>query len=182
MDQNTKIELHYRGGDVGGNNLLRISEETGETKSAVNLFQSFASASLHAIYRVEHVGRAHLQPVVNRPKKINVFVSNSSSLLSVLHYTHYSITDRHPMAPASPSQTTDNPAGVSAKPVNTQKQRKRRKVSRTRAGCKTCKARRKRCDMVRPRCGDCTRLSLVCLLVMGWDSCLLPLRNVNGLR
>ena len=39
--------------------------------------------------------------------------------------------------------------------------RKRRKVTRTRAGCLTCRQRRKACDMVKPECGACLRLKKV---------------------
>ncbi|ORX39100.1 fungal-specific transcription factor domain-domain-containing protein [Kockovaella imperatae] len=46
------------------------------------------------------------------------------------------------------------------------------KVTRTRMACLTCKARKKRCDLVRPRCAACTRLSLYC----EWPS----IRHLNG--
>ncbi|KAI5460513.1 fungal-specific transcription factor domain-containing protein [Mariannaea sp. PMI_226] len=64
------------------------------------------------------------------------------------------------MLSESPSHTADASPHGSA--LGAQKQRMRRKASRTRAGCVTCKSRRKRCDMVKSRCGDCTRLNLEC--------------------
>ena len=39
--------------------------------------------------------------------------------------------------------------------------RKRRKVTRSRAGCLTCRKRRKLCDMGKPDCGACERLRMV---------------------
>lgn len=39
--------------------------------------------------------------------------------------------------------------------------RKRRKVTRSRAGCLTCRKRRKLCDMAKPDCGACERLRMV---------------------
>ncbi|KAH0527359.1 hypothetical protein TsFJ059_002369 [Trichoderma semiorbis] len=67
------------------------------------------------------------------------------------------------MASESRSHTADDsPDGLSTSPGGARKQRIRRKVSRTRTGCMTCKSRRKRCDMTRPCCGDCTRLNLEC--------------------
>ncbi|KAL6792268.1 fungal-specific transcription factor domain-containing protein [Trichoderma sp. SZMC 28013] len=56
----------------------------------------------------------------------------------------------------------DSPDGLSTSARGSRRQRMRRKVSRTRTGCMTCKSRRKRCDMTRPCCGDCTRLNLEC--------------------
>lgn len=41
---------------------------------------------------------------------------------------------------------------------------KRRKVSRSRAGCLTCRKRRKLCDMARPVCNACDRLEMVRVL------------------
>ncbi|PYI01481.1 hypothetical protein BO78DRAFT_435703, partial [Aspergillus sclerotiicarbonarius CBS 121057] len=38
----------------------------------------------------------------------------------------------------------------------------RPRASRSRGGCLSCKARKKRCDEVRPRCSDCRRLNLPC--------------------
>ncbi|KAL6821853.1 fungal-specific transcription factor domain-containing protein [Trichoderma sp. SZMC 28015] len=67
------------------------------------------------------------------------------------------------MASESRSHTADDsPDGLSTNARGARKQRMRRKVSRTRTGCLTCKSRRKRCDMTRPCCGDCTRLNLEC--------------------
>ncbi|KAL7931194.1 fungal-specific transcription factor domain-containing protein [Trichoderma chlorosporum] len=67
------------------------------------------------------------------------------------------------MASEPPSHTADDgPDGPSTSALGVRKQRMRRKVSRTRTGCVTCKSRRKRCDMARPCCGDCTRLNLEC--------------------
>ncbi|ORY35758.1 fungal-specific transcription factor domain-domain-containing protein [Naematelia encephala] len=40
---------------------------------------------------------------------------------------------------------------------------KRRPVTRSRAGCLTCRKRRKLCDMSRPECHACKRLSMVCV-------------------
>ncbi|OWZ62588.1 hypothetical protein AYX14_00008 [Cryptococcus neoformans] len=40
--------------------------------------------------------------------------------------------------------------------------RKRRKVTRTRLGCFTCRKRRKLCDMIKPVCQACTRLKIEC--------------------
>lgn len=37
-----------------------------------------------------------------------------------------------------------------------------KRVSRTRSGCITCKARRKKCDEALPVCGDCARLGFIC--------------------
>lgn len=66
------------------------------------------------------------------------------------------------MASESRSPTADDSLdGLSTSARGARKQRIRRKVSRTRTGCLTCKSRRKRCDMTRPCCGDCTRLNLV---------------------
>lgn len=60
--------------------------------------------------------------------------------------------------------------------------RKRRKVTRTRSGCLTCRRRRKACDMVKPECGACLRLKKVCplrgpKLYLCADQC----RNAAGL-
>ncbi|KAL7793942.1 fungal-specific transcription factor domain-containing protein [Trichoderma afarasin] len=66
------------------------------------------------------------------------------------------------MASESRSHTADDsPDGLSTSARGARKQRMRRKVSRTRTGCLSCKSRRKRCDMTRPCCGDCTRLNLL---------------------
>ncbi|KAF2248548.1 putative Zn(II)2Cys6 transcription factor-like protein [Trematosphaeria pertusa] len=43
-----------------------------------------------------------------------------------------------------------------------QKPRQRKFAPRSRQGCLTCRARRKRCDGKRPDCQNCTRLNLVC--------------------
>ncbi|KGB74687.2 transcriptional activator [Cryptococcus deuterogattii R265] len=40
--------------------------------------------------------------------------------------------------------------------------RKRRKVTRSRLGCLTCRKRRKLCDMTKPICQACTRLKIEC--------------------
>jgi hypothetical protein len=39
--------------------------------------------------------------------------------------------------------------------------RKRRKVTRSRLGCLTCRKRRKLCDMTKPFCNACSRLKMV---------------------
>ncbi|KAL3474257.1 fungal-specific transcription factor domain-containing protein [Aspergillus californicus] len=39
---------------------------------------------------------------------------------------------------------------------------RRPRASRSRAGCLSCKRRKKKCDEVRPRCADCRRLNLPC--------------------
>lgn len=78
------------------------------------------------------------------------------------HVTGNSVISQDPMASESRSHTADDsPDGLSTSSRGARKQRMRRKVSRTRTGCMTCKSRRKRCDMTRPCCGDCTRLNLV---------------------
>lgn len=103
------------------------------------------------------------------------------------HVTGNSVISQDPMASESRSHTAgDSPDGLSTSPRGARKQRIRRKVSRTRAGCMTCKSRRKRCDMTRPCCGDCTRLNLVG--VTYYHSGVRPhsthsfFRNANGLR
>ncbi|KAK6910371.1 hypothetical protein I203_104403 [Kwoniella mangroviensis CBS 8507] len=69
---------------------------------------------------------------------------------------------------ASSSQTTGNPPASpagSSKPSNDtplSPGRKRRKVTRSKLGCLTCRKRRKLCDMMKPTCGACTRLQLDC--------------------
>ncbi|KAL4890558.1 fungal-specific transcription factor domain-containing protein [Aspergillus ambiguus] len=39
---------------------------------------------------------------------------------------------------------------------------RRPRASRSRGGCLSCKARKKKCDEIRPRCSDCRRLNLPC--------------------
>ena len=39
---------------------------------------------------------------------------------------------------------------------------RRPRASRSRGGCLSCKARKKKCDEIRPRCSDCRRLNLAC--------------------
>lgn len=55
-------------------------------------------------------------------------------------------------APAGPGPSTPSP-DESAK--------KRRKVTRSRLGCLTCRKRRKLCDMAKPCCDACSRLKMV---------------------
>jgi transcriptional activator protein UGA3 len=42
------------------------------------------------------------------------------------------------------------------------KPRQRKFAPRSRAGCLTCRSRRKRCDNQQPQCANCTRLNLAC--------------------
>lgn len=46
--------------------------------------------------------------------------------------------------------------------TQTQTQVRRPRASRSRAGCLSCKERKKKCDETRPRCSDCRRLNLPC--------------------
>lgn len=39
---------------------------------------------------------------------------------------------------------------------------RRPRASRSRGGCLSCKARKKKCDEIQPRCSDCRRLNLPC--------------------
>lgn len=61
-----------------------------------------------------------------------------------------------------------NRSAVSDSPEGDARQRKRRRVTRTRLGCFTCRKRRKRCDMTKPECCTCQRLKLVSV----YDGCL----------
>ncbi|KAL7955106.1 fungal-specific transcription factor domain-containing protein [Trichoderma compactum] len=68
-----------------------------------------------------------------------------------------------PIASESRSHSAgESPDGPSTGALGAGRRRMRRKVPRTRTGCARCKSRRKRCDMSRPCCGDCTRLNLEC--------------------
>ncbi|ORY27123.1 fungal-specific transcription factor domain-domain-containing protein [Naematelia encephala] len=53
---------------------------------------------------------------------------------------------------------TANSSGLSAESPG----RKRRKVTRSKSGCLTCRKRRKLCDMIKPACGACSRLKMDC--------------------
>lgn len=46
--------------------------------------------------------------------------------------------------------------------THAQAQARRPRASRSRAGCLSCKARKKKCDETRPRCSDCRRLNFPC--------------------
>ncbi|WVR07312.1 hypothetical protein IAU60_004353 [Kwoniella sp. DSM 27419] len=59
------------------------------------------------------------------------------------------------LTPVATSIPTDGQAPLSPG-------RKRRKVTRSKLGCLTCRKRRKLCDMAKPACGACERLSLEC--------------------
>jgi hypothetical protein len=48
------------------------------------------------------------------------------------------------------------------------------KHTRSRAGCLTCRKRRKGCDRSKPICGACDRLKLVCLRLFGTGSARRP--------
>ncbi|KAJ5689844.1 hypothetical protein N7462_004236 [Penicillium macrosclerotiorum] len=62
----------------------------------------------------------------------------------------------HDCKPRSPSakETVDLSLPVAAL--------RRPRASRSRGGCLSCKARKKKCDETRPRCSDCRRLNLPC--------------------
>lgn len=46
--------------------------------------------------------------------------------------------------------------------ANAQTQARRPRASRSRAGCLSCRERKKKCDETHPRCSDCRRLNLPC--------------------
>ncbi|RFU76402.1 znii2cys6 transcription factor eurofung [Trichoderma arundinaceum] len=65
------------------------------------------------------------------------------------------------------------------------KQRQRRYAPRTRQGCLTCRARRKRCDTQRPICRTCTRLNAECrwpdkLQISGYSGGVKSPKNQDG--
>ncbi|KAK8858954.1 hypothetical protein IAR55_003185 [Kwoniella newhampshirensis] len=66
----------------------------------------------------------------------------------------------------SPLHSNANPAGPSNHTTSQHDPlspgRKRRKVTRSKSGCLTCRRRRKLCDMAKPQCGACVRLTLDC--------------------
>jgi hypothetical protein len=78
------------------------------------------------------------------------------SLLSGRTKQHY--LNRCPSAPMSGSGSQP-PNEIGTLPGRVT--RKRRKVTRTRSGCLTCRQRRKACDMAKPECGACLRLKKV---------------------
>lgn len=67
---------------------------------------------------------------------------------------------------AATSSNNGAPQAVSGSPANGNQTlspgRKRRKVTRSRLGCLTCRKRRKLCDMAKPVCQACTRLKIQC--------------------
>jgi hypothetical protein len=74
----------------------------------------------------------------------------------------YQGTLNHASSEAGPGPATQlNRSAVSDSPEGDARQRKRRRVTRTRLGCLTCRKRRKRCDMTKPECCTCQRLKLV---------------------
>ncbi|CAI7572883.1 unnamed protein product [Penicillium manginii] len=58
----------------------------------------------------------------------------------------------HICKPRSPTEQEPGLAAASRRP----------RASRSRGGCLSCKARKKKCDELRPRCSDCRRLNLPC--------------------
>ncbi|WRT66087.1 uncharacterized protein IL334_003040 [Kwoniella shivajii] len=60
-------------------------------------------------------------------------------------------------SPAESSRLSNDASGSLLSPG-----RKRRKVTRSKLGCLTCRRRRKLCDMSKPKCGACDRLKLEC--------------------
>ncbi|WWC61542.1 uncharacterized protein I303_104126 [Kwoniella dejecticola CBS 10117] len=62
-----------------------------------------------------------------------------------------------PASPASSSRPSNDATSQALSPG-----RKRRKVTRSKLGCLTCRKRRKLCDQNKPNCGACGRLQLEC--------------------
>ena len=89
----------------------------------------------------------------------------------------------HTSSPSEPSHSPQDPGQSGSKddPKPDGTARKRRKVTRSRAGCLTCRKRRKLCDMAKPDCGACERLRMVCL-PMSRAGPFSHGRNVCGLR
>lgn len=72
-----------------------------------------------------------------------------------------SITNANSAATSSASgvpQAVSEPSVNGSQPLSPG--RKRRKVTRSRLGCLTCRKRRKLCDMIKPICQACTRLKI----------------------
>lgn len=81
-----------------------------------------------------------------------------------------SITNANSAATSSASgvpQAVSEPSVNGSQPLSPG--RKRRKVTRSRLGCLTCRKRRKLCDMTKPICQACTRLKIASsdIVIMG---------------
>lgn len=79
--------------------------------------------------------------------------------------TNHTMSSHHSntSSPSEPSHSPQDPDPSGSKDDTKAdgSARKRRKVTRSRAGCLTCRKRRKLCDMAKPDCGACERLRMV---------------------
>ncbi|WWD17573.1 hypothetical protein CI109_102014 [Kwoniella shandongensis] len=91
------------------------------------------------------------------PIPISPSPSTVSPSISIRPHLNFQTSQSSSYAGPGPSTESHRHDSLSLSPG-----RKRRKVTRSKLGCLTCRRRRKLCDMTKPECGACVRLKMEC--------------------